>query len=519
MNGEGFADALPAGTRIGPVVLERAIGQGAWGIVYEGRHDYWGRVAIKEFFPSAYARRTASNGVGSSAPQWQDAVRKGLARFSAEGQALQAIRYENVVPVLDFLEHDASAFLVMEFIEGETLISAIEAGRFRDPPAVMALGLALVRTLEAIHAKNILHRDIAPDNIMIRPDGTPVLIDFGGAAAAVANATRSTQNIVKDGYSPPEQYDVSENAAFPVGPWSDIYAAAAVLYRLVSGHEPPVSNTRLLSSGIRGQSDPLTPLKTQPASGYPASWLAAVDAALALVPASRPQSAVAWQGMFEGPPPQRQQRARWPVFAGIAAAALIAIAAFAIGHYQQKPTTSQIVAVHVAKNTPAPRALPTKRPAARPLPKRTAPAVLQRAVPKAVVASAVPLVAATPRVAYVTPRPAPVITSHVVYVQATPRVVYAPAAATAAAQLTVDPVVGSWIFGSRYSWDFAEGGYVQARNPDGSPQVGGHWSRNGDQISASFENGYSYVFTIVANATSFTAADNHGTQQTATRVR
>ncbi len=523
MTGEDFANALPAGTRIGPVVLVRPIGQGAWGIVYEGLHDYWGRVAVKEFFPSAYAKRTTSNGVGSSAAQWQDAVRKGLARFTAEGQALRAIRYENVVPVLDFLEHDGSAFLVMEFIEGETLTSAIEAGRFRDPSAVMALGSALVRTLEAIHAKNILHRDIAPDNIMIRPDGSPVLIDFGGAAAAVANATRSTQNIVKDGYSPPEQYDASANAAFPVGPWSDIYATAAVLYRLVTGREPPISHTRLLATGARGQTDPLSPLKTQPASGYPASWLAAVDAALALLPASRPQSAIAWEGMFQEPPPRRQQRAARPIVAGIAGTlALLAVAAFVIVRDQQKITTLQHVAVVVS--TPAPRAIPTTRPRTRPQPKQTAhPAALRPArkptnAPKPVVASAAPRVAATPRLIYVTPRPGTIITPHVVYVKAPPRVVYVPApTATTAPHLTAGyPVVGLWRYSSGFTWEFLPGGNVVIRNAGNATiSTTSLWLQSGDQVTISRNNNITGTLTVSGDGNSFTYANG----ETATRVR
>ncbi len=225
-----FRNALPPDTRISGLVLVRPIGQGAWGIVYEGRHDAWGRVAVKEYYPSTYAARETNGALSSSAPQWQDAVRKGLERFAQESRALRAIRHENVVPVYEFLEESGSAFLVMDFIEGETLADAMAAGRFTDPQTVMALGAQLVDTLQAIHGKNILHRDIAPDNIIIRPDGSPVLIDFGGAAAAIASATRSTQNIVKDGYSPPEQYDTAANPTFPIGPWSDIYATAAVLY-------------------------------------------------------------------------------------------------------------------------------------------------------------------------------------------------------------------------------------------------------------------------------------------------
>jgi len=364
MNDETFPNALPPGTRIGPVVLERAIGQGAWGIVYEGRHDIFGRVAVKEYFPSTYASRQTRGSVSSSAPQWQDAVRRGLERFAQEGRALKSIRHENVVAVLDYIEEDGAALLVMDFVEGEPLSTALEAGQFRDPAKVTALGAALIETLVAIHAKNILHRDVAPDNIMIRADGSPVLIDFGGAAAAIASATRSTQNIVKDGYSPPEQYDTSANPAFPVGPWSDIYATAAVLYRLASGREPAVSNARLLAAGARKGADPLTPLSTLAPAGYSPEWLAAVDGALALVPKDRPQSAAEWRRRFE--PAVKAPGRNWLMIGTTAASLAIAIGSAGV---LAAPSIRQWFARPVQSAAPTPKPPPKATPLAHSKPK------------------------------------------------------------------------------------------------------------------------------------------------------
>jgi serine/threonine protein kinase len=362
---ETYPNALPPGTRVGTVVLNHPIGQGAWGIVYDGTDDRWGHVAVKEYFPSTFASRQTRGSIGSSAPQWQEAVRRGLERFGNEGRALRAIRHENVVAVHEYIEHDDIALLVMEFVEGVTLSAAIEAGRFSQPAEVAALGATLVDTLQAIHAKNILHRDIAPDNIMIREDGSPVLIDFGGAAAAVATATRSTQNVVKDGFSPPEQYDTSANPTFPVGPWSDIYATSAVLYRLASGREPAVSNARLLAAGMKNASDPLVPLAKIAPAGYTPAWLAAVDAGLSLLPKDRPQSAAEWRKRFEtAPKPPGPNKALVATAAGCAMLAA-GLAAYAIvpkiagGGPSPAPTQ---VAVVVASPTPKPKPVHTKPP-------------------------------------------------------------------------------------------------------------------------------------------------------------
>ena len=365
---DSFPNALKPGTRVGPVVLEYPIGQGAWGIVYVGKHDIWGKVAVKEYFPSTYAARQSGGALSSSAPQWQEAVRRGLERFGQEGRALRAIRHENVVPVYEYLEQDGAAFLVMEFVEGDTLVRALATGRFRDPEVVMTLGATLLDTLQAIHAKNILHRDIAPDNIMVRADGSPVLIDFGGAAAAIANATRSTQNIVKDGYSPPEQYDTSGNPMFPVGPWSDIYAAGAVLYRLASGVEPAVSHTRLLASGGRTREDPLFPLATLAPAGYPSHWCKAVDSALALRPDERPQKAADWRERFAGAAKARPSSSA-QLFVAAAAGALVMAVIAAVLVFLVPRLTAPHAPVAVVPAPAVARSAQVARPAAsRPRP-------------------------------------------------------------------------------------------------------------------------------------------------------
>lgn len=349
------------------MVLGRAIGQGAWGIVYEGQHDMWGHVAIKEFFPTTYAARQTGGGVGSSAPQWQDAVRKGRERFAFEARTLKQIRHENVVAVHEYLEENGASFLVMDFVEGQLLSAAHEEGRFSDPRAVMAFAETMIDTLHAIHGKNILHRDIAPDNIIVRADGSPVLIDFGGSAAAVASATRSTNNIVKDGYSPPEQYDTAANPMFPIGPWSDIYATAAVLYRLTSGNEPAVSNTRLLGIGIRKGTDPLVPLKSVAPAGYPPKWLDAVDAALALSPAERPQKAADWRRMFEGAAHGATTRPNSLKPMGFAIAGTAVVTAVVAALIVQFMHGGQ-PAAHVAAPPPVVAHAPAAKPAAAALP-------------------------------------------------------------------------------------------------------------------------------------------------------
>ncbi len=294
---DDFGAVLPDGTEIGDgVVLGRAIGAGAWGVVYEGHHPTLGRVAIKEYRPDG--PNVLGSADQSGVKSLRQALADGLAAFRKEGQILRRISHKNIVGIHDVIDVEQTAFLVMEYVEGVTLNEALRAGRFREPNEIVALSLAVVDAVAAIHAEHVLHRDIAPDNIMVRPDGSPVIIDFGGARAAAVTKARMTRVIARDGYSPPEQYDQDHPGDFAVGPWSDLYACGAVLYRLVTRAEPASAQKRLLAL-LHRRDAPMTPLSKLNPQGYPATWLAAVDHALNLKPADRPQSASAWRAELQ----------------------------------------------------------------------------------------------------------------------------------------------------------------------------------------------------------------------------
>src|SRR5262249_18771208 len=145
-------------------------------------------------------------------------------------------------------------------------------GRLPTQSELDALIAPLLAALSYVHACGLLHRDIAPDNIILREgDGTPCLIDFGAAREVVANRSQTMSAVVKPGYSPPEQYARSGRAQ---GPWSDIYAFAATLYRAVAGKRPPEATERQLSDELKPLAE--TPLDGQ--HGFRAGFLAAIDA-------------------------------------------------------------------------------------------------------------------------------------------------------------------------------------------------------------------------------------------------
>ena len=152
-----------------------------------------------------------------------------------------------------------------------------------------ALLLPLLDGLQSVHATGVLHRDLKPENILLRDDGSPVLIDFGAARGELGSHSRSMLNVLTAGYAPVEQYSQKGNQ----GPWSDIYALGGVVYRALTGHKPPDAVDRL------GQ-DPLQPLENLITQGFDANFLRAVDWALRVPIAERPQSVADWRRALTG---------------------------------------------------------------------------------------------------------------------------------------------------------------------------------------------------------------------------
>lgn len=280
--------ALSNGTLLGgDYRIERVLGAGGFGITYLAQEVPLDRpVAIKEYFPSDFATRDSTLKVCCKSENFATDYKWGLERFIDEAQALARFDHTNIVRVYRYFRANNTAYMALKFEDGRNFKSWLES--LRRPPTqgeLDAIVKPLLSALETIHAKDFLHRDIAPDNIIIRPDGSPVLIDFGSARGDIAQHTKTVSALVKPGYSPFEQYALTGKQQ---GPWTDIYALAATLYHGLTGKRPHDAPTRLAG-------DELTPVVKAARGSYRPSFLAAIDRALALRIENRPVSVPAWR--------------------------------------------------------------------------------------------------------------------------------------------------------------------------------------------------------------------------------
>lgn len=282
--------ALKSGLEIRHYVIEEVIGAGGFGITYRARHERLKSkvFALKEFFPREFAARSGTHVI--STRDGEGIFRWGLDRFLKEAEALAKCEHPSIVDVVDYFEENGTAYAVLGYIEGQQLGQWLDGlGR---PPTQAELDRLIgpiLDALEVVHRANLLHRDIAPDNILIRRDGSPCLIDFGACREDVRERSQKVSAIVKHGYSPPEQY---HGIAELQGPWTDIYALGATLYRAVSGVSPMDSSRR----GSLG--DGLKPITEMTHAEYRPGFMAAIDMALRLKPDERPKSIGDWRPML-----------------------------------------------------------------------------------------------------------------------------------------------------------------------------------------------------------------------------
>ena len=277
-----YPAALPKGHRIGEYEIVRVLGAGGFGITYLAfDHQLDGPVALKEYFPADAARRGPGWGVAPSTTASRPAFTWGLDRFIDEARSLHRLRHPNVVRAHRYVQAHGTAYIVMEYVEGESLRQVIRVRGRLTPDAWRRWLDPLLDGLAHVHGHGYLHRDLKPANIMIRSaDGTPMLIDFG--AARIAARDRTHTQVLTPGYAPLEQYS-SDGAQ---GPPTDIYALAAVSYRVLTGEGLPSAPDRVLD-------DDYEPLANRIA-GADRRWLAAIDHGLALRPEDRPQTVPAW---------------------------------------------------------------------------------------------------------------------------------------------------------------------------------------------------------------------------------
>lgn len=293
--------ALPADTLLaGDFRIIRVLGAGGFGITYLAEETALARqVTIKEYFPTEFAARGADSTVVARDEEAARDFKWGLDRFIEEAQTLARFDHPNIVRVYRYFRANETAYMVLGFEEGQSLKAWLKSlGRAPRQREIDAIVAPLLNALETLHAADFLHRDIAPDNIIIRTDGTPVLIDFGSARGEIATRSRTVSALVKPGYSPYEQYAETGHRQ---GAWTDIYALAATLYQAITGKRPPDAPSRVVK-------DELISARDAALSSYRPRFLAAIDRALALDIGFRPQSVAAWRGDLLAP---EAAKTRW----------------------------------------------------------------------------------------------------------------------------------------------------------------------------------------------------------------
>ena len=277
--------------------VEQILGRGGFGVTYlatDTNLDH--RVAIKEYMPALDVERLADNSIVPVDESFRHDFDNGVGNFLREARTLVKFRHPNIVRVMTVFEANNTAYLVMEYEEGEEFKSCVQRGACQDENTLKSLFLRIVDGLDQVHQYGFLHRDIKPVNLIIRNDGTPVLLDFGAARSTDGDAGAHTA-YVSAGYTPIEQYQEGQN--FEVGPWTDIYSLGATLYYAISG-ETPVGPTGRLAAMIRKTPDPLRSASEAGAGRYSQPFLDAIDWALSFKPADRPQNLSQWRDALSG---------------------------------------------------------------------------------------------------------------------------------------------------------------------------------------------------------------------------
>jgi formylglycine-generating enzyme required for sulfatase activity/serine/threonine protein kinase len=282
--------SLPPGTQLHEYRIERVLGHGGFGITYLARDiNLDKRVAIKEFLPNDIAARAPDQTVSIRSKDSAEAFKWGLDSFIKEARVLGKFSHPSLIPVHRFFEGNNTAYFVMEFAEGVTLGTVLKHEGTMDEERLRRILLPILNGLEEVHTRNVLHRDIKPDNIIMREGAPPVLIDFGAARQNITSMTKSIMSVLTAGYAPIEQYATGGNQ----GPWTDLYALGAVAYRAISGAKPTDAINRI-------RNDPLVPTVKLGAGKYSPEFLKAIDWALAVEPEDRPANVAALRAALEG---------------------------------------------------------------------------------------------------------------------------------------------------------------------------------------------------------------------------
>ncbi len=288
-------NALPPGFELHWYGFREILGQGGFGITYiayDRNLDH--EVAIKEYMPVDLATRAGDNSVVAISSAHEERYAWGLERFIEEARTLAQFEHPNIVRVRNVFKSNNTAYMVMDYELGESLQDILSRRKMLDEADIETVMFPIIDGMKLVHAHGFIHRDIKPANIFIRVDGEPVLLDFGSARQALEQGKNSMTSIFSKGYAPIEQYNTREDEQ---GPWTDIYALGATMFRSIAGVPPTDAIDRSTAISITTRDSYVSALEIG-AKRYSEPLLQAIDHAMKFNRQDRPQTITEWLSEF-----------------------------------------------------------------------------------------------------------------------------------------------------------------------------------------------------------------------------